>query len=218
MKIKFIYNEDKDIDCLLSKGGGSNNQLEKKTKTYEALLANTSDLGNREKVRGFVRGFIQDNKLDPQKSTLIIQKNWDSISGEFEKRSEKIFGLNIPDNIAAYLTIAGRFPYSIKDKYFYVSVKKNNANPTIMHELWHFYTWHKFGNYAEKIGSKIFNDTKEALTILLNIEYKDLLGGSIDTGYSQHEALRNLISNTWSKTERIDAVWQSVLNEVTKVQ
>jgi hypothetical protein len=60
MKLRFLYDEDKDIDCLLTVGGGSNNQPGSKTKTYEALLAKVSDIGDREKIRGFVRGFIHE--------------------------------------------------------------------------------------------------------------------------------------------------------------
>ncbi len=211
MKVNFVYNEDKDIDCLLSKGGGSNNQPGNRTKTYEALLAFTSDLGNREKVREFVRGFIQDNKLDPQKDALAIQKNWDSISGEFEKRAERVFDLSIADTITAYLTITGRFPYRIEERYFYVSAKKTNANTTAMHELWHFYTWYKFGRETEqKIGVEKYNDIKESLTVLLNIECLDLMGGEIDKGYPQHQELRNKIIDIWNKTKDINEVWKLV--------
>ena len=68
MKVNFIYDEDMDIDCLLAKGGGSNNSPGSKTKTYEALLAYTTDLDNRGKVREFVRKFIRDNKLIRKKT------------------------------------------------------------------------------------------------------------------------------------------------------
>ena len=208
MKVNFIYDEDMDIDCLLTKGGGSNNSPGSKTKTYEALLAYTTDLGNREKVREFVRKFIRDNKLDPEKNVSILKNNWDSINSDFENRASKIFGLNIKDAITAYLTITGRFPYNIENKYFYVSAKNTNANTTAMHELWHFYTWKKFGKEMEKIGAKKYNDIKESLTVLLNIECANLMNEEIDAGYFQHQNLRKEIADVWQKTKNIEKVWE----------
>jgi hypothetical protein len=211
MLIHFTYDEDKDVECLITKGGGSNNSPGQKTKTYEALLAYTNEVANIEKVREFVRFHIKDNDLNIEEVKASLQRNWDMISMDFEKRTEKVFGVSIADNITAYLTITGRFPYSIEKKYFYVSAKKSNANATAMHELWHFYTWHKFGDTINQIGPEKFNDIKEALTILLNIEYPDLLNGEIDNGYPQHQELRKLISDTWSKTKDINKVWEMAL-------
>jgi hypothetical protein len=200
-----------DIDCLISKGGGSNNSLGQKTKTYEALLAYTNEVKNTEKVKEFVRLHIKENDFNLEEVTKSLQINWDVISSDFEKRAEKVFGLNIADNITAYLTITGRFPYSIEKKYFYVSAKKSNANATAMHELWHFYTWHKFGDTINHVGSDKFNDIKEALTVLLNIECVDLMNGEIDKGYPQHQELRKIISDTWSKTKDINEAWKVAL-------
>ncbi|MDO8571195.1 MAG: hypothetical protein Q7R79_00760, partial [bacterium] len=152
-----------------------------------------------------------DNKLDPQRDALIIQKNWDSISDEFEKRAKRVFGVSITDTITAYLTITGRFPYRIDEKYFYVSAKNTNANTVSMHELWHFYTWQKFSQEAEsKIGAEKYNDIKEALTVLLNIECADLMNGEVDKGYPQHQELRNKITIVWNQTKNIDEVWNLV--------
>jgi hypothetical protein len=215
MKLNFLYDEDKDIDCLLSKGGGSNNQPGSKTKTYEALLAFTSDIGNRENVREFVRKFINDNKLDPQNNAIVIHSNWDPIETEFQKRAERVFSVSIADSISAYLTITGRWPYRFDKNYFFVSAKNTNANTTAMHELWHFYTWRRFDREVEqKIGVAKYNDIKESLTILLNIECSDLMGGKIDMGYPQHQELRKKFAEIWNKTKDIDEVWNTTTRVV----
>jgi hypothetical protein len=40
-----------------------------------------------------------------------------------------------------------------------------------MHELWHFYTWYGLGvDQEERLGKEKYNDLKEALTVLINIE------------------------------------------------
>lgn len=203
MIVNFLYNEDKDIDCLLSKGGNSTNSS-KPTKAYEALLDYTNDLHDREKVRKFIQSF---RSKDINTNLVQLHKNWTSISNEFEKRAENVFGVNISETINAYLTVTGRYPYSIDDKYFYVPANKTNANSTCMHELWHFYTWHKFGAQQDIIGPTKYNEIKEALTVLLNIECRDLMADEVDNGYSQHKELRTKVVETWNKTKNIEEVW-----------
>ena len=206
--VNFIYDEDKDIDCLLAYGPGSNNQPNQKTKTYEELSAYTKDVLDRKKVREFVRAYIKENKINIEENLVSVQKNWDLVNDEFKGRAEKVFGLSLKDDISAYLTITGRFPYDFRKKYFYVSAKKTNTNKTAVHELWHFYTYYKFGYTIEQIGPKKFNDLKESSTVLLNVECQDLMGGEVDVGYPQHESLRKVISEAWQKTHSIDEVWR----------
>lgn len=210
MKIIFKYNEDSDIDCLLDKGPGSNNQPGLQTKTYAELLKFTSDIKNIEKVREFIRKYIKEQGLDLPKKAAQLQERWDPINAEFEKRAEKVFGVSIIDTISAYLTITGRFPYNIEKKLFFVSVQRDSVNSIAMHELWHFYTWHKFGKeQMDELGPQKYNDIKEALTVLLNIEFADILNGEIDKGYTQHQELRKLIAEKWSETKDIEKVWNS---------
>ena len=83
-----------------------------------------------------------------------------------------------------------------------------------MHELWHFYTWEKFGE-REMIGLGMnkYNDVKEALTILLNLECSDLMNAK-DFGYPQHQNLRKIIADTWLKTKNIEGTWYAACNAV----
>ena len=82
----------------------------------------------------------------------------------------------------------------------------------MMHELWHFYTWHSFGITEEgTMGKQRYNDIKEALTVLLNIECKDLLPDGVkDEGYSQHKKLRGRIVELWSKDKDIHRLWETL--------
>jgi hypothetical protein len=162
-------------------------------------------------IREFVRKHINDKQLVTEATVVELQKSWDQIGGEFEKRAEKVFGLSVSDEITAFLTIAGRYPYSIEHKFFFVSLQRPSANPVAMHELWHFYTYRKFGASMEAIGSAKFNDIKESLSVLLNIECLDLLDGEIDRGYPQHQALRKIISAAWLETKDMERVWATAL-------
>lgn len=212
MKLKFIYNEDNDIDCLLSKGPGSNNQPGLQTKTYAELLKFTSDVADKEKVREFVRKYVHDHGLDLQKIAAKLQENWDKIAIEFQKRAERIFGISLNEDITAYLTITGRFPYNIERNLFFVSVLRDNVNSIAMHELWHFYTWYKFGkDQIAKLGSQKYNDLKEALTVLVNEECTDLMNGEMDKGYLQHKELREKIVNFWVKDKNMDNLWKYLI-------
>ena len=137
-------------------------------------------------------------------------RKWDLISNEFEKRANNIFGLKIPDDITAFLTITGRYPYSIPNNFFYVSVKRQNVNSIVMHELFHFYTWYKFGGDLKKLGGERYNDFKEALTVLLDVEFTDLMNGEVDAGYERHREFRDFIKNEWQKEKNLEKIWQLV--------
>ena len=85
-----------------------------------------------------------------------------------------------------------------------------------MHELWHFYTWQRFGSdYETRLGKQKYNDIKEALTVLLNIECADLFPeGMTDNGYPQHKELREKIVGIWKDTKDIEKVWTDSENSL----
>lgn len=214
VKILFKYDEDKDIDCLLSIGPGSMNQPGNKTKTYEELEIFAPDIGNREKVREFVRKYISKNKINTENLCLSMKKDWDEVGEHFEERADRIFGINMVNTITAYLTITGRYPYNLRQNFFYVSTNPVNIPGTVMHELWHFYTWEKFGKKEMvRLGINKYNDIKEALTVLLNLECSDLMTIK-DPGYPQHQDLRKIIADMWLKTKNIENTWQVACSAV----
>lgn len=86
----------------------------------------------------------------------------------------------------------------------------------MMHELWHFYTWYSFGiNEESKIGAEKYNDIKEALTVLLNIECAHLWPEGVeDKGYPQHQELRGEIVKWWQENPDIKDVWAKAVDFV----
>lgn len=131
-------------------------------------------------------------------------------------RAERVFGKTLSQDVTAYLTVNTRCPYNIENNYFFVSMLNASARKTIMHELWHFYTWQRFGSdYEVRFGKQKYNDIKEALTVLLNIKCADLLPeGVIDTGYPQHKELREKIVAIWKDTKDIEKVWAESENSL----
>ncbi|MEM4605663.1 MAG: hypothetical protein QW103_01330 [Candidatus Pacearchaeota archaeon] len=75
---------------------------------------------------------------------------------------------------------------------------------SIGHEIFHFY-FHKFyfEELEKKIGKEKTTDFKEALTVLLNLEFNDLFLIE-DKGYENHKDLREFIKEKWSKRKSFD--------------
>jgi hypothetical protein len=212
MKIIFDYNQEKDIWCLLKKGKGSNNSSTP-TKMYEKLIIDYGENPTEDKVAIFIEKYLSDNNINKQEYILNYQKDWDIISKEYQKIAETVFGVSLLKDIVVYLTVNDRCPYNIKDNYFFVSFPSRSEIIIAMHELWHFYTWYKFGIiWEEKIGKQKYNDLKESLTVLLNIECKNLFSKEIkDNGYPQHKNLRNKILEIWEKEKNIEKVWDELI-------
>ncbi len=214
MNVIFEYNREKDIWCILNYGKGSLNSSQQ-TKIYQELVDLYGENLQDEKVSEFIDSYVLKNNIDVQKNILQHQTEWDNVSQEYQRRAEGIFGVVIPENVIAYLTINNRSPYSIQEDWFFVGASGFSPRKTVMHELWHFYTWYKYGViWEQKIGKQKYNDIKEALTVLLNEECKDLLPeGVIDSGYPQHQELREKIVDIWKKEKNMDKLWDFVVGE-----
>jgi len=213
MQVNFTYDKEKDIWCLLNKGKGSNNS-QTSTKQYEQLIEKYGENPTVETTAIFVDEYITENQIDIPNSIEDFQKNWEIASIDFQKRAEVVFGISLPNDVKAYLTINSRCPYNIQDNFFYVSLRSLQTTSTIMHELWHFYTWYGLGtDQEEKLGKQKYNDLKESLTVLLNVECKDLLSERvIDVGYPQHQEIRQRILEYWEKDRNIKNLWNYLVD------
>ncbi|OGZ38587.1 MAG: hypothetical protein A3F21_01165 [Candidatus Portnoybacteria bacterium RIFCSPLOWO2_01_FULL_38_39] len=82
-----------------------------------------------------------------------------------------------------------------------------------MHELLHFYTRHAFGKKLldEGLSKLAYNDAKESLTELLNLEFPDLLNGKSDNGYPQHKEMREKVRALWLKQKDISFLIQELV-------
>jgi hypothetical protein len=107
-----------------------------------------------------------------------------------------------------YLTSVNRCPYRFKELYFYFCFF--NSIPSILqtagHEIMHIQFHHTYWKEVEKkIGWKKTSDLKEALTILLNLEFRDLWFVP-DMGYPNHTKLRQFIAKQWKKEKDFDVL------------
>jgi len=213
MNLSFKYDRQKDVECLLQVGPGGHNSPYP-TPEYKLLVTEVGDSPNEDSTNQFIDKYLKEKNFDISEYTLKYQDDFDEISEEFQKRAEKIFKVSIKDDVTAYLTVNRRLPYNLKENYFFVCVGKETQRRSVMHELWHFYTWHKYGQVElKKLGFNKYNDIKESLTVLLNVVYADLLlEGLKDEGYPQHQKLRGYILKCWHENSDIDDVWQKAVN------
>lgn len=130
-----------------------------------------------------------------------VEKAWREIENEFFKRMNKLMKNKFSREITAYLTTIGTCPYDPEEPSFMFSILYSlpKSLQTCGHEIMHLYFHEFYWDKIEKqIGKEKTADLKEALTILLNLEFKDLWFIE-DMGYEQHKELRDFILEEWIK-------------------
>ncbi len=214
METTFIYSREKDIWCLLNKGKDSQNSPNP-TQVYELLIAQYGEEPSEDDVSNFIDAYIVAQNVSIDAYITKYTSEWSTVADAYKKRAEAIFNVSLPHDITAHLTVNNRCPYSIADNMFYVPFPRETVRKTVMHELWHFYTWYGLGVHEEqKLGAQKYNDVKEALTVLLNVECADLLPDTIfDEGYPQHQELRRRILDIWQSNKDIKFVWGEITNQ-----
>ena len=150
---------------------------------------------------------LSDHLSKLQNSNIIniflnsTEKAWREIEEEFFKRMDDLMKNKFGKNIFAYLTTCGICPYDPDEPSFMFSLFYSlpKTLQTCAHEIMHLY-FHKFywKKIEKQIGKEKTADLKEALTILLNLEFKDLWFAE-DHGYNCHKKLRNFIVKKWKE-------------------
>lgn len=206
-KLTFSYDFDKDVENFLRGTQAKNSS--KPTKLQQAYIEKHGQTYSDEVVRNFIQSYIQESGFNAEETTSRVEDGWRSIEQEYLSRLENIFGIKYPaETIQVYITTNGRCTYRIEDGYFFVYANpgaSNTPNQVIMHELLHFYTWEAFHKELKELGvsDEKYNDMKESLTELLNIEFADLMAGAHDDGYPQHAEIRQRIKMLWLSTKDI---------------
>jgi len=130
-----------------------------------------------------------------------LEKYWREIEEEFFKRMDKLMKKNFDENVIAYLTTFGVCPYDPEEPSFMFSLfyslpcQLQTCGHEIMHLYFHKFYWKKV---ESQIGKEKTGDLKEALSVLLNVEFRDLWFAK-DSGYESHRDLRNFILIEWEK-------------------
>ena len=211
MKLEFSYSLEKDVENFKVTSQSINNK--QPTKLHALYISKYCEVFEDQKIERFITDYIKQNRIDMSLETERIQSNWRSIEQDFLKRSSSLFHLTDTDGVIhVYLTMNGRCSYNTEQRYFFVSVSRRQI-PTIMHELFHFWTWEAFREEVEngRMTQDVYNDVKESLTELLNIEFSDLLNGEHDDGYPQHKEIRLVVAKTWNETRDIHKTFEAAV-------
>jgi len=184
MKLNFSYSKEKDIVNFLNSKKAVNRKTP--TKTEELFENKYSGTEDENSLGSSIDSYLKDENIDIEKKISEAKKAWEPIEDGFIAKAEEIFLYSYPiEEITAYLATNNRCTYNINEKYFFISLRTKTPNATIMHELLHFYTWEVFGRSAiekELINRSDYNNIKESLTVILNIEFSNLMDGVHDNG------------------------------------
>lgn len=191
MKLHFTYDAEKDRENLI-RGAKSVNSSEL-TPFHKLYIAKYGDELDPAKIDSFIKEYLIEKGINIESEITSMEKAWLVIARPFIERCEKMFGLKYPtDTVVVYLTTNNRCTYNIEKAYFFVRISGKDSNATIMHELLHFYTYQAFHDALRSRGltSMQYNDIKESLTELLNVEFVDFMDRLKDYGYPQHAEIR----------------------------
>ncbi len=166
----------------------------------------------------FSEWYLREHNIDPNKVLSDIEANWIAIETKYFTRANAIFGKPLPmDRLTVYLTVHDRCSYNYERGYFFIHTNLKAVTKTLMHELWHWYYYAFFRDEIQvKHGAKVSNDMKEALTVLLNEEFSDLMPGIQDIGYPQHQELRATILKEYRNTHDIKQTIERSLQSITE--
>lgn len=166
----------------------------------------------KEELNGY-RGKMYDSGLI-EIFVNAVQEAWNKINDEFFERLEKVTKRKFKfDTVNAYITTVMRCPYDYSEPSFMFSFFRDL--PSILsvcgHELIHIQFHNTYWDDVEKeIGEEKTADLKEALTVLLNLEFKDLWFVE-DRGYDTHKELRNFIADEWKKEKDFEILLQKCI-------
>lgn len=216
--LNFLFNKEKDAWNIWSKVNEKTRRFGNpiispkitnviKDKSFEDSISEIEKINQTIYNSGLIDEFIE-----------LLEKSWSKREGEFFKRLEKITGNKFNGDTNCFITTIGTCPYHPKERWFMDSLYYNlpKAIVSIGHELLHIHFHDYYFEEIEKqIGKDKAHDLREALTVLLNLEFKDLLVG-FDEGYGQHKELRNFIVQEWTKEKDFDKLLEKCVANFTK--
>ena len=207
-RVKFAFDKEKDawniwgtINAPCSYGRNFSDKIDAR---LIKIARNKELLQCKDKIIEFRKELYSSGSIE--KSIKSLKKAWEKIEGEYFKKLEKITKKPVDFEIKAFITTISKCPYNSQQNWLMVSFLSNlnNALKILGHEIMHLH-FHKyyFEDLSRKIGKEKTHEIKEALTVLLNLEFMDLWD-SYDQGYEAHKELRELIAENWNKTKNFE--------------
>lgn len=207
MNIRFQYDPTKELDTLKVALGGTNNP----SPTRFGLEAQDAGINfqDTDEVVAFVEGKLERDNIDIKDLCEQFATAW----SPYKETAPQIFSQTFqtdwdPGEVTAYLTLAQRCPYNVRDRYYFVSATTDILKPvaTSLHELQHFYSHAVLEPMFVAAGvPEKFNDFREALTVTLNYQFAGALEAE-DKGYPQHKELRDWILKEFKADKSVKSI------------
>jgi hypothetical protein len=217
--VKFLYDLDKDVINFINSTHSTNNN--RPTRLQQEYINVYGTNYTQVDVRKFLSKYIKQLDITTDEYVDHIEKKWRKIEQIYMNRLNHLFNMSYPASLLqAYLATNQRCTYNIPSGYFFVYMFSKSTNHIIMHELLHFYTWHAFHDEVfmdAGVSETTYNDVKESLTEILNIDFTDLMDGKQDGGYTQHVEMRKKVRDLWNKTKDIRKVVFGLLSSADPI-
>jgi len=213
IKTTFIIDKEADVNIWYEyirdykdKDQYGNNLLKKVSLEILKKLENKEKKEQKQIISKHIEQYYTEENLN---KFLTTSKNKIKANKEeIIKRLEHIHNKKIPYNqiYIKYETFVC-CPYDLnqEEKSFllYFSkevVDRKIENFVFAHEVMHLFFHYYFDDYCLEKGlsEEQTSDLKEAVTVILNIDLKDIIEIE-DNGYPDHQQLRKVIEETWTK-------------------
>jgi hypothetical protein len=217
--VRFAYDIKKDADNFIRAHHSLNRTDD--SKLYSAFVSQHPDIAlTSDALLSFIQDYTTAKNIDIEAGLRASREYWYPVQSEYFQRIKNIFRASLPtETITAYASINDRFGYNIDEGFFFISADNPTRNNlTVAHEIFHFYTWYQFAQplKAEGVTLSQYNDVKESLTEILNIEFADLLNGEYDKGYPQHQEMRHRINELWRAGKPLEDIVSDFVTNIEK--
>lgn len=217
-KVKFVFDKEKDLWnnwATVNYESPWEKSLLKKIPTLTDMCKGKTFEECKDKLEEFNKIVYESPLIEVIISAF--QEAWNKINNEFFKRLERIMKSKFPlKKVTVYLTTQYRCPYNEKERWFMVSIYRSifYIMATAGHELMHLHFHKTYWPKIEKqIGKEKTANLKEALTVLLNLEFRDLWFVK-DEGKNNEEQqeLRKYIVKKWKEKKDFDSLMKNCVS------
>lgn len=136
-----------------------------------------------------------------------LQEGFDQKSDMMFQRMENLTKHPIyRDDFICFITSFPRFPYIYEKGYVWLSYKRpvDYQLQIFIHELLHFQYFVYYGERVwDALGKEKHATLKEAMTVILDDEFKDITPVH-DEGYKEDEEIRKKLLEVWKETRDMD--------------
>lgn len=176
-------------------------------KIVQEYIKRDSKRGYKAKVRGL--------------ETQALKESWKLVEEKYFKVLSEITQKPIfKDKFDCYFTTGLMCPYNEEENWFMASMWHSipSSITTICHEIMHLQFLHYYRGYLKKMGlnKDQIEVLKEALTFLLNEKEFEQITLSEDSGYPDHEKIREKLHKIWIKEKDFQKFLNLAIVEIKK--